>query len=318
MILIVTNREDITADFVVLELKKRKKIFLRFNTEDFPEKVKVDISFCKGKLSGGFKHIDSKSFISFSSIKSVWYRRPVLPIFANIPKHHEKFCMRESLATLSGIWDSLDCFWVSSPRNIYFAENKLAQLRLASEMGLLIPQTVVSNNYDDVQRLSKRCKGDIIIKPVKAGLLDDKFVVFTNKVRNQDFDYLKQSFPLPSIYQENIPKELDIRITVIGRQVFATAIHSQINKDSVIDWRRAQDVNLPHYTHTLPEDIKNKCLEIVEKFGLKFGAIDMILGKNGKYYFLEINPNGQWAWIEKRTGYKLTKVLTDMLIKRRV
>jgi len=315
MILIVTNREDVTADFVVLELKKRKEAFTRFNTEDFPEKVNVTAYFKNDKLRGQFNFINPKYTVSFSSIKSVWYRRPTLPVLRNIKPQYIKFCTQESVTLLNGIWGTLDAFWVSNPRNIYLAENKIIQLMVASHIGLLIPPTLISNDYDKISNFFKKQNRNIVIKPIKNGMLDERSILFTNIVDSKDLASFKQSLPLPSTYQENIRKELDIRITVIGRKAFATEIHSQTNRNSSIDWRRAQDVNLPHRKHKIPEDVKNKCVALVKKLGLQFGAIDMILSKSGKYYFLEINPNGQWGWIEKRTGYKLTQAIVDLLIK---
>jgi len=314
MILIVTNREDITADFVVLELKKRKKDFIRFNTEDFPEKMNVEAYFKKDKLQGQFRFIDSNRIVQFSSIKSVWYRRPALPAFRNVKPRYRKFCIQESVTLLNGIWGTLEAFWVSKPKNIYFAENKLIQLMMASQTGLLIPPTLISNDCNKISEFLKEQNGNIVIKPIKNGMLDDKSIIFTSVVNGKDLTLFKKSVPIPSTYQENIKKELDIRITIIGRKVFATEIDSQKNKSSTIDWRRSQDINLPHRKHKVPKDIENKCVTLVEKLGLQFGAIDMVLSKSGEYYFLEINPNGQWGWIEKRTGYRLTEALVNLLL----
>jgi hypothetical protein len=315
MILIVTNREDITADFVVLELKKRKEAFIRFNTEDFPEKVKVEAYFKKEKLQGQFMFVESNRTVPFSLIKSVWYRRPTLPIFKNIKPMYRKFCIQESVTLLNGIWGALDAFWLSKPKNIYFAENKVNQLVAASRIGLLIPPTLISNDYDKIRSFFEKQSRDIIIKPIKNGMLDEKSIVFTNSVDSKDLASFRKSAPLPSTYQKNIKKELDIRLTVIGKKVFATEIHSQDNKNAIIDWRRAQDINLLHRKHKIPDDVKKKCVSLVRELGLQFGAIDMILSKNGKYYFLEINPNGQWGWIEKKTGYRLTEAIVDLLMK---
>jgi glutathione synthase/RimK-type ligase-like ATP-grasp enzyme len=201
MILIVTNREDITADFVVLELKDRKKGFIRFNTEDFPAKINIRVFYRSGRMLGFFNFIDQKNTIDFSSIKSIWYRRPVMPEFSGFSGEYRKFCIRESLTVLNGVWDNLDCFWVSNPRNIYFAENKLVQLKLASQIGLPVPRTIISNDYNSIKEFRGKCNNDIIIKPIKVGILGDESVIFTNKIGSKDFKYLKHSSPLPSIYQ---------------------------------------------------------------------------------------------------------------------
>jgi len=161
MILIVTNREDITADFVVLELKDRKRQFIRFNTEDFPEKTNIKVFYKRGRIRGSFKFINQKLDLDFSSIKSIWYRRPVMPEFPGLSGEYKKFCIRESLTVLNGVWDNLNCFWVSNPRNIYFAENKLVQLKLASEIGLTIPRTIISNDYGSIKRFCGQCRNNI-------------------------------------------------------------------------------------------------------------------------------------------------------------
>lgn len=316
MILIVTNREDITADFVVLELKRRKEVFYRFNTEDFPEKVNINIIPNETKFDGFFYFKTSRTKICFSSIKSIWYRRPVLPVIKGVTDRFKGYSIREAIATLRGVWENLDCFWVNKPININQAENKLTQLKLASQIGFLTPQTIVSNDVNEIIEFKNQCKNGMIIKPVKSGQIDYKSVVFTNKVNESDLEKLKRSIPVPSIYQENIEKSFDIRITVIGKKIFAAEIHSQNSEKSKIDWRSSEDIDILHKKHYLPAHIERKCLKLMDALGLVFGAIDLILATNGKYYFLEINPNGQWGWIEKRTGHKLTEALTNLLINR--
>jgi glutathione synthase/RimK-type ligase-like ATP-grasp enzyme len=317
MILLITNKEDITADFIVLELKKRKKEFIRFNTEDYPEKVNVEILFKKGKISGQFKFLNSNRIVPFSNIKSAWYRRPTFPVFSSVEPKYRKYCIQEAITVLSGIWNTLDTFWVSNPHNILFAENKIVQLMVASQIGFSIPSTVITNDCKIINEFYNHNKGSVIIKPVKTGMLNDKLIVFTSAVKKDVLSSIKQAVPLPSIYQNNIKKKLDIRITVIGKRVFATEIHSQANKSSTVDWRKSQDINLIHKKHNIPRSLINMCIIMLEKMGLQFGAIDMILDNSGKYYFLEINPNGQWGWIEKRTGHKLTEALADLLIEGR-
>jgi glutathione synthase/RimK-type ligase-like ATP-grasp enzyme len=117
----------------------------------------------------------------------------------------------------------------------------------------------------------------------------------------------------PTFFQEYVPKELEIRITVVGDKVFPIAIHSQKNVLTVDDWRRDQKGDLKYSHHELPPNVEDKCRRLLKEFGLQFGAIDMILTPKRDYYFLEINPNGQWAWIEEVSSLPMAATLIDLL-----
>lgn len=318
MIILLTNRNDITADFVVLELKKREVEFFRFNTEDFPQKVRINIGFRYDRLEGCF-YTHHNKIIPFSSIKSIWYRRPNPPNPNKKIKGGERtFCIKECQQTLNGIWHHLNCFWVSEPQKIHYAENKITQLIIAKKLGFKIPKTLISNNAEDIRTFYNKCRKNIIIKPIKSGLVKNNLVIFTNKVTSAKIKNINSATHVPSIFQSNILKQFDIRVTVIGKKVFPIEIHSQENTNTKYDWRRSQDLDIVQQKHRLPTKIKNKCIGLLNAFDLKFGAIDMILTPKGEYYFLEINPNGQWAWIERSVGCKLTKELVDILVEGKV
>ena len=316
MILLLTNRQDITADYVVCELKRRNLKYIRFNTEDFPENVLGNIKFRDKTLNGSLEFRDVS--VPFQSIESIWFRRPVLSKISSIKigKKYKDYISRESFWFLNGIWDNIDCFWISNPYSIQVAENKITQLHTAKELGFQIPKTLITNKYKEIIDFWDLCRREMIIKPIKDGRIDEKNF-YTNKVGKDDIKALKKNKTviLPSIYQKHIQKKYDIRVTVIGKETFPVEIHSQNDVNTKTDWRTLENNTLIHKIHSLPDSIVQKCLKIVKYFNLEFGAIDMILAKNGEYYFLEINPNGQWAWIENRTGLKLTATLVNLLVR---
>lgn len=315
-VVLLTNREDITADYVVLELQKRDISFYRFNTEDFPLRVQLSWTIFADSFNGLLTNPDGE--IELSEIKSVWYRRPSVPTFDSLELEQgiKDFCVKESYYGLEGIWSTLDCFWISNPINIRRSENKPYQLKIASELGFQIPRTLISNKPTDITAFFKDSGENIIIKPVRTGIIkrrDSESIVFTNEVSASALSKLKDSIPIPSIYQEKIPKKYDIRVTVIGDMVFPTEIHSQEFQDSSTDWRRGENPQIVQQKHKLPADLEEKCISLVKKLGLEFAAIDLVMTPGNNYVFLEINPNGQWAWIEERTGYKLTEALVNLL-----
>lgn len=98
----------------------------------------------------------------------------------------------------------------------------------------------------------------------------------------------------------------------MGNDIFTAAIDSQSLNHTKIDWRR-DGINLPHTIYRLPDEVANKCLELTHQFKLNFGAIDMIVTPDNEYVFLEINPNGQWAWIEEMTGLPIAQAMITLL-----
>lgn len=105
----------------------------------------------------------------------------------------------------------------------------------------------------------------------------------------------------------------DIRATVVGNQVFAVSIHSQDWEETRVDWRRGSNPHLLHEVIDLPDDLSEQCIRIVQSQLLRFGAIDLVLDSDGEFWFLECNPNGQWAWIENRTGLPIAAITDEML-----
>jgi glutathione synthase/RimK-type ligase-like ATP-grasp enzyme len=116
------------------------------------------------------------------------------------------------------------------------------------------------------------------------------------------------------IFQAYVPKRFELRVTVIGNQVFAAEIHSQLTNHTRYDWRRYDLSRTPHLRHELPPEIQDKCVRLVEQLELSYGAIDMVLTPEGRYVFLEINPNGQYLWIEEQTGLPISAALCDLLM----
>jgi len=123
VILVVTNRRDLTADFLILELQRRGEDFVRLNTEDYPQDVQITWGIEDHRVAGSFRF--GKKEVRLDEIRSVWYRRPVppLPAAAIGDPVDREFAATESQAALDGVWRAMDCFWVSDPDNLRRAEN---------------------------------------------------------------------------------------------------------------------------------------------------------------------------------------------------
>lgn len=315
LILIVSTKFDPHVDILVKSLAERHLSFVRFNTEDYPLKSSLAISFSTTQHREKLK-VPNSDLIHGDNITSVWYRRPALSEFPKqFSPQARAFAERETTATIRGLWSLLDCIWVNHPDNNRIAEIKLNQLKRAIQFELEIPNTLVTNNPSEARRFVKSTKNKVIAKPLAGGLIPDDVsptAIFTSVLRSKDAQHLTDVRLTPTLFQEYIPKSLEVRVNVVGDKVFAAEIHSQQNLNTLHDWRH-DTLNLPHKVHQLPEDIAQKCLSLVKSFNLNFGAIDMILTPEDRYVFLELNPNGQWAWIEDLTGLPIADALIGVL-----
>lgn len=317
MILLLTNKDDITIDFVVRELQNRGCSYYRLNTEDIPEIVRV--SFSINEDSYIIYDTVKRQYINLNDVSAVYFRRPKISDLSHISEispQEKRYLQSELASLLEGIYKTLrHAFWINDIYRIREAENKIYQLQLAKQIGFEIPQSMISNSVSPLQEILQKSNGNCIIKPIRSGNMgypDGRQVIFTSQFNESVLDWEDRINAFPSYLQENLNKAYDIRCTVIGDNVFAAAISSQNNPDSCIDWRRSKKP-LPHKKIGLPQDIQDKAIEITHTLGLTYSAIDLIMSKQEEFTFLECNPNGQWAWIENRLGYPISEKIVSLL-----
>ena len=313
-ILIITNKSDLTSDFIVKRLKERNISFYRFNTEEISKSCFLTFDFQKGLFTLSDAILCQQ--FNLKEFTSVYFRRPELPSINidNISSGEIQFLKNEFYYTLEGLYKILqDLYWVSPIYSIREAENKIYQLELAKAIGFSIPDSIITNIYNDSFEFYNRNDTNCIVKPIKSGLIEDKDspkIVFTSQLKEKP---QKEQVELsPNFFQVNIKKLYDVRVTMVGEKAFAVLIDSQENAETLIDWRRGE-YSLKHTKIDLPNKILKQCIILLKTLNLRFGAIDFILDTNGNFIFLEINPNGQWAWIEKQTGYKISNEIVNLL-----
>jgi glutathione synthase/RimK-type ligase-like ATP-grasp enzyme len=312
-VLIITNKSDLTSDFIVKRLKERNIYFYRFNTEELSKSCFFTFDFQKNL----FLISDSilKKQFNLKEFTSIYFRRPELPFLDSddLSNGEIHFLKNEFYYALEGFYKILEkSYWVSPVYSIREAENKIFQLELAKSIGFNIPDSLVTNIYTDSLEFYTRNKS-CIVKPIKSGLIEDSYlpkVIFTNLLK--DKPKKKQIEFSPNFFQTHIDKVYDLRVTMVGEKAFATLIDSQKDSETKVDWRRGE-TPLMHIKTELPDDILNQCISLLKILNLRFGAIDFILDEEGKFTFLEINPNGQWAWIEKQTGYEISNEIVNLL-----
>ena len=315
MLLVVTNKTDLACDYLILRLKERGIPFIRLNTEDLGSRYHVDL--CLSNSAVGFElRFDRGLTLTPERIRAVYFRQPLTPHTPNGTAASDKeFVRAEMTETLRSLWRLIDeDKWLNHPRRLWAASNKIEQLQVAVELDLNVPDSLVTSSAPSAREFYRRHHGHVICKAVKHGFVHHQntvTVATTQRISHDFFDNFHHYTPVPMLYQREIQKIFDVRVIVIRDHVFATAIHSQAHDETLVDWRvwDVCDFDLKHEAITLPDTVSNGCRRITQHYGLNYSAIDLAYSKDGRYYFFELNPNGQWAWIERKVGYRVRDAL---------
>jgi glutathione synthase/RimK-type ligase-like ATP-grasp enzyme len=186
--------------------------------------------------------------------------------------------------------------WINHPAAVYAAEVKAVQLRTAATLGFDVPVTRMTNDPDaDVARA---IGPHIALKSIDTLLLrdgDDQLFGYTTLL-----DWGEVAVPelagAPVTVQQPLTDKLDLRVTVLGRQLWCAAVRK--GSDGIEgDWRLTKKDDLAIEDYVLPDDVAARCLRLVETLGLRFGAVDLAVS-DGRYWFIEINPTGEWGWLD--------------------
>jgi hypothetical protein len=319
MILILTEPSDEHANHIAAKLRERGADFVRFNPAQFPREAEISLSYSPQGEFNPVLRLGAER-VALDGLHSIWYRRPEPPV---APDEISDALLREAVQQecknfVQDLWNSLDCLWLPAPpATVGQTQLKASQLRVAGQLGFELPPTLITNSEADLLDFYSRHNGSIVSKPVGFSFfntLGNTFCRYTEMVTKRDIAYARQVSYCPMIFQAYVPKLVELRITVVGQQVFAAEIHSQSSNHTRHDWRRYDEYQTPHFAHQLPREIERLCVELVAQLGLLYGAIDMVLTPDGRYVFLEINPNGQYLWIEDATGLPISEAICDLLI----
>ncbi len=296
-VLIFTSSYDKTCDYIISKYSDVN--FFRFNFDDFSS-YKVSTS------SDGFKIKSAHNYIETNTCKSIYFRKPTHENLDNVfEKKYHHFAIREAYSLIEGIAESFAGVCLSKPSVMRSAGNKVSQAILAKKVGFNIPKLLITNDSSQTTIFKEKRS---IVKPLSIGVVSDenkKEFVQTNLV-SPDFNLeaLKYS---PAYFQEYIEKDFEVRVTFVRTKAFPVQIYS----DNKVDWRKPNN-NVKYSLCELPKTIYIKCQEFLKSCGMQFGCFDFVV-KDDSWYFLEMNSNGQWAWLEFETEACISKEIVGYL-----
>ena len=307
-VVIVSSKSDAHATAVLKELRTMDHPATLLDLSDFPLNSQLSMEYSTGRADR-FNLKAPAGVIDFAEVGAIWWRRPQnFQLDPAVTAHAAvQFAFNESHEAITGLWPSLDVFWINDPARDATAHRKAYQLRLAREIGLIIPETLITNDPAAARQFIEG-DGKVICKAFSATEANWRE---TRLVREEELANIESVRYAPVIFQRYIEAVYDLRITMVGSEIFAAAIHSQETAytiDCRIDIGRARIEAV-----SLPELVQAQLHRLMDELGLIYGAIDMRLQPDGTYVFLEINPAGQFLFIEMATQQPIARCMATTL-----
>lgn len=305
MILIVAPTNDLHARCVAQHLTAANH---SFHFVDSSRAAFVGGSqFRAGPPSGTSVRWLTESGVSLdlSEIRTVWYRRRYLPErIQNLSREDAAFVRQEWLEYFAGLFASVDARFVNDPSRHEEAVKPL-QLKIASLVGLRVPHTLITNDPQAAREFVEQNNGKVVHKTLSPGR---HRWLGTQPWRDDAGALLGSLLKAPTIFQQMVTDCRELRLTVVGQEIWAAEFKPP---DGMIDGRLALDVD--YQSHVLPEVIRTAIFELMRRLGLVFGTIDMKLTNEGEYVFLELNPQGQFLYIEMLADLPISRSMASLL-----
>lgn len=303
--LIISTTIDYSTDLVCYELERQNQQYLRINRDRFSNYC-VEYDLYNESL---IVEIEDSDYIISKNLKSVYFRAPV---FLRTIKNYtieEQLYRSQWSSFIRNLIVFDNAKWINHPVNTYRAENKLYQLKMAKQVGLHVPETYVCNSIP--KNLLK--KKEYIVKSLDTALFynnGQEMFTYSTIVTGQEL--CESEFKdAPIIIQECLNDKLDIRVTVVGDKIFPVSI-TENGIGITGDWRKKDKIQLKYGLINLPKNVEQSIISLMNNLGLIFGGLDLIFA-NGKYYFIEVNPTGEWGWLKTALQLPIDKSIVEAL-----
>lgn len=306
-VLLLSSRIDFACDYVISALRELGVPYLRLNSEDL-DSMELALSPSVPRLRVYAE--DDDYVLEPDSLKGIFFRRPVYLREAGTGSQSgpERLARSQWGVFLRSLMVFEQARWINHPARVYFAEHKAVQLLVARQAGFRIPETVITNSA----RHLPAGQSTVAIKGLETILFSEgerEFFGYTQVVE-RDMLSAENLSALPTVVQAAVAPKVDLRVTVVGTQMWCAEIHG-LNGAIPGDWRELKDA-VTYRPRGVPDDLRQCIVALMDRLGLAYGAIDLA-ERNGQIYFLEINPTGEWAWLEKQLGFPVSQELVRLL-----
>jgi len=302
-ILIPTMPDDGHAIYTQLALNKMGHHCTLWYPSDFP--TQQTHSFRIQNKTVSWRSHGKNMDVTNPKYDTVWYRRPRKPTLSeSLHPDDRTNSQKENMALYNSFWHVIapDARWINPPERANAANCKLLQLKIASQVGLKTAPTLISNDPDDIKEfINKHEEGNVIHKTLYplAWYEKEMRMSYTRPVTLSDLPANPVLQSTPGIFQSKIPKAFELRLTYMGGHIISVKLDSQKHPKGLLDWRYVPTHELSIEEFNLPENVAVLCRQFMKKSGLEFGCLDFIVTPDDEYYFLEVNEQGQFLWLEQ-------------------
>jgi glutathione synthase/RimK-type ligase-like ATP-grasp enzyme len=293
---------------------------IRFDTDRFPREVDLVLELGSG-AEPSLSLRDGDVSADLAAVEAVWYRRfysARLP--DDLEQRYVKYSQQEARTLLGALFACLGAArWVDPIARIHRAHHKLLQLEVAKRAGLTVPATLATNDPEAARRFFDEHEGRVVTKMLNSiSMAEDgrEQMVFTSQVSEQDFADIEGLRHCPAVFQELVPKEVELRVAAVGDRLYVASIDASSSEQGAVDWRRDMKLAGAFVADALPEPIAAAVLEVMRTYGLVYGSLDIIRRPDGEHVFLEINAAGEWAWLATVVGLPIAEAIADVLTGR--
>lgn len=296
-ILVITSTIDKTCDYIINNYPRVD--FYRLDLDMFSS-YQITIT------AHGFTIISEQGRITNKTCKSIYYRKPLFEELDKIfDSSYHNYMHRETYSVIEGIVESFGGKVLTKPSKLRVADNKVVQALKAKQFSFKIPDLFITNSHKSLAQLHTKTS---VVKPISCGeiILNSKKEYVQTNIFDSNIEQGGLKYA-PAYFQEYIEKDFESRVTIIGNDIFTINIHSE-NK---IDWRKKNNI-IEYELGTAPYDIEQQCKLFMKSFDIQFGCFDFIINNN-EWYFLEMNANGQWAWLELETKANISESIVSYL-----
>ncbi|NBB81592.1 MAG: hypothetical protein GVY36_19485 [Verrucomicrobia bacterium] len=186
-------------------------------------------------------------------------------------------------------------------------------------MGLLVPESIVTNSRTEASSFIGDFSDPVIVKPLASGYVESDegdSSIYTQRFQPCHLPALDDIQNCPVLFQRMVDKVVDVRITVLDEYMIAVSLAADDQRgDQRLDIRRDNMSDVRYEVVSIPDNIRSAITKILAKYSLRFAAIDFAINKADEWVFFEINPNGQWAWLDLCAEAKISDVFVNVFLR---
>lgn len=299
--LILSSTGDVTSDYLCERLADAKLAVHRLDTDRIAQHATLRCDSIRSEFTD-----ENGAVVSPADVATLILRRPK-PIETCLEgdEYQKRHASGEWAEALEGFLAQIPAErWINHPSNNFRASHKIEQLRRASRAGLKVPAWIVTNRSETARHFFSTCSRGMIAKPLASGYIEredpaDDTVIFTSEVTEYQLDSLGNIDKCPVLFQEKVQKQSDVRLVVVGDSMVAVELHAiDRGGQQRLDIRRNAMSDVDYVSADIPETIRGSVQRLMKEYGLVFAAFDFAIDRDGTWIFFEINPNGQWAWLD--------------------